>query len=464
MENLSAKELKEKLLIDNKNAGLRLTDAEIESAVKYCGGYIDFLNCAKTERLAAQCSVEMLENHGFRPLDRNHRYKSGEKIYYLNRNKAVIAVVFGKRLLSDGINLVAAHIDSPRLDLKPRPLYEQGQIALFKTHYYGGIKKYQWSAMPLSLIGVIVKKDGTAIPVNIGENPCDPVFTVTDLLPHLANEQHKRSLKDGIKGEELNILIGLTPFRDDDESEKVKLNIIKILHEKYEINEHDFLSAELEAVPAYPAKDVGLDRSMVGGYGQDDRVCSYTALTAMLNTKTPEKTAVLLLADKEEVGSQGNTGLQAAYFRYFLADLAKPHGIEARDILSNSRCLSADVNVAFDPTFPDVLEKRNAAYLNYGVTLTKYTGRFGKLGSSDANAEYLAQIRALFDENNIIWQTGELGKVDEGGGGTVALHLANLDMDVADVGVPVLSMHSPFEITSKLDVYMAHKAFSAFFK
>ena len=462
MEKSIAKELKEKLLINNKNAGERLDDSEIRNAEKFCFGYTDFLNAAKTERLTVDYSVNLLEKKGFKVFDKNIKYTTGDKIYYVNREKAIIAAVIGNLPINKGVNLIASHIDSPRLDLKPRPLYEQGQVALFKTHYYGGIKKYQWSTIPLSLVGIIVKKDGTKISVNIGENSDDPVFTVTDLLPHLADEQMKRSLKDGIKGEELNLLVGLYPFKDDKESEKVKLNIMNILHEKYNITEHDFLSAELEAVPSFCAKDVGLDRSMVGGYGQDDRVCAYTSLKAILDIEKPERCAVVILADKEEVGSQGNTGLQSSYLRYFIADLAAPYGVKAREVLSSTQCLSADVNTAFDPTFPDVVEKNNAAYLNYGVVLTKYTGARGKTGSSDANAEYLAKIRNLFDENGIIWQTGELGKVDEGGGGTVASYLANLNIDVVDVGVPVLSMHSPFEVTSKLDIHMAYKAFVKF--
>ncbi|CCY17560.1 m18 family aminopeptidase [Eubacterium sp. CAG:786] len=360
------------------------------------------------------------------------------------------------------MNLVAAHIDSPRLDMKQNPLYEKDEVAYFKTHYYGGIKKYQWPTVPLSLHGVIVKADGSKVTVNIGEDENDPVFCVSDLLPHLADAQYKRPAPQLIKGEELNIIIGSRPFRDDDESELVKLNIMMILNEKYGVVESDFISAELEAVPAFKAKDVGFDRSLVGAYGQDDRVCAYTELMAVLELKDPAKTAVAILTDKEETGSDGNTGLRSAYLKYFIADLAATFGIKGRTVLQNSRCLSADVNAAFDPTFPDVFEKRNSALLNGGVCVTKYTGSRGKSGTSDASAEFVGEIRKLLDENGVIWQTGELGKVDNGGGGTVAAYIANLDVNTIDVGVPVLSMHAPFELTAKADVWAAYKAFETF--
>mgnify|MGYP000293779405 FL=1 len=361
------------------------------------------------------------------------------------------------------MRIAAAHIDSPRLDLKPNPLYEDFEMALFKTHYYGGIKKYQWTAIPLSLHGVIIRRDGSKINVSIGEQPDEPKFVVTDLLPHLAQEQMKRTLADGVRGEELNILIGSRPFRSDEGSELVKLNIMKLLHEKYGIVESDFLSAELELVPAFPVCDIGFDRSMIGGYGHDDRVCAYPAAMAAFACEKPEYTAITVLTDKEETGSDGNTGLNSSYLKYFIADLARMEGLEARDVLSRSRCLSADVNAAFDPTFPDVIEKKNAAYLNRGVVVTKYTGSRGKSGTSDASAEFMGEVRRLFDEKQICWQTGELGRVDLGGGGTVAMYVANLDVDVVDVGVPVLSMHAPFEVVSKIDVYMAFRAFKAFF-
>jgi aspartyl aminopeptidase len=458
-----AKKLAEKLLIENKNLGLILDDQKLAVADEFCEDYKRFLDVAKTEREATDEAVRLATNKGFEPFEKNKKYSAGDKFFYINRGKAVILCVMGSDPIENGVNIVASHIDSPRIDLKPRPLYEEAQFAMFKTHYYGGIKKYQWTAVPLALHGVIVKKGGETVVVNIGEDDSEPVFCVTDLLPHLASEQMKRTLSDGIRGEDLNVLIGSRPFKDDEVSEKVKLNIINILHKKYGIDEYDLLCAELELVPAYKARDIGFDRSMLGAYGQDDRVCAYTSLIATLNCNKPKTTMVTILADKEEAGSDGNTGLKSAFLRYFIADIAKPFGVEARDVLSNSKCLSADVNAAYDPTYPEVSEKRNTAYLNYGVVVTKYTGCRGKGGTSDASAEFMGEVRDILNDNDIVWQTGELGKVDAGGGGTVAAYVANLDVDVIDVGVPVLSMHSPFEVVSKLDVFMAYKAFLSFF-
>ena len=462
MAKLTVKELKEKLLADKKNAVLRMSEEELKKCDKFCEGYKAFLDTAKTEREAAAEIVKMAKARGFEEFSAKNKYKPGDKVYYLNREKSVILAVIGKESIEDGVNLVAAHIDSPRLDMKQNPLYEKDEVAYFKTHYYGGIKKYQWPTVPLSLHGVIIKADGTKVTVNIGEDENDPVFCVSDLLPHLADEQYKRPAPKLIKGEELNIIIGSRPFRDDEGSELVKLNIMLILNEKYGIVESDFISAELEAVPAFKAKDVGFDRSLVGAYGQDDRVCAYTELMAVLELNNPEKTAVAILTDKEETGSDGNTGLRSAYLRYFIADLAATFGVKGRTVLHNSRCLSADVNAAFDPTFPDVFEKRNAALLNGGVCVTKYTGSRGKSGTSDASAEFAGEVRRLLDAEGVIWQTGELGKVDIGGGGTVAAYIANLDVNTIDVGVPVLSMHAPFEITAKTDVWAAYRAFAAF--
>lgn len=460
--NSKAKELKEKLFLEKKNAFLRMSDEEIEKCQKFCEGYKAFLDAGKTEREAAAFIENKAKAAGFSEFDKTKQYKAGDKVYMVNREKAVILAVIGKEPIENGVNLVAAHIDSPRLDLKQNPLYEKDELAYFKTHYYGGIKKYQWPTIPLSLHGVIVKNDGTKVTVRIGEDEGDPVFCVSDLLPHLATAQMKRAATEIVKGEELNILIGSRPFKDDEASEAVKLNIMLILNEKYGIVEGDFLSAELEAVPAFKAADVGFDRSLVGGYGQDDRVCAYTELMAVLELENPKRTAVAILTDKEETGSDGNTGLRSAYLKYFIADLASVFGKEGRDVLSKSRCLSADVNAAFDPTFPDVFEKNNSCVLNGGVCVTKYTGSRGKSGTSDASAEFVGEIRALLDKNNVIWQTGELGKVDIGGGGTVAAYIANLNVDTIDVGVPVMSMHAPFEITAKTDVYAAYKAFEAF--
>ncbi len=461
-----AEELKDKLFYKQKHSCCTMSEAEVKKADKYCEGYKSFLNNCKTEREAAAEAVRMAVEKGFELFDINKSYKAGDKVYRLNRKKAVILAVIGKQPIENGVNLTAAHIDSPRLDLKQNPLYEAEELGYFKTHYYGGIKKYQWPTVPMALHGIIVRADGTEITVCVGEDEKDPCFVVTDLLPHLADEQYKRPAARLITGEELNILIGSRPFRDDECSEAVKLNLMNILFEKYNIVEKDFLSAELECVPAFKARDIGFDRSMVGSYGQDDRVCAYTAFTSLLDMKgVPERTAVCVLTDKEETGSDGNTGLRSAYLRYFLEDLAQTlGGVDGRTVMSASRCLSADVNAGFDPTFPDVLEKRNCSYLNKGIVVTKFTGARGKSGTSDANAEYVGYVHSLLDKNGIVWQTGELGKVDLGGGGTVAAYIANLDIDTIDVGVPVLSMHAPFEITAKNDVYMAYRAFSAFYK
>ena len=463
-EKSKAEELKEKLFYVPKHASEVISQSETDKADEFCEEYKNFLNKAKTEREAVIYVLDKAKKNGYVEFDRDKKYHAGDKVYYNNRGKSVILAVIGKKSLKEGIRLSAAHIDSPRLDMKQNPLYEDSDIAYFKTHYYGGIKKYQWTAIPLSLHGVVVKKDGTKAQVNVGEDDGDPKFVVTDLLPHLAAEQMKRTLADGIRGEELNIVIGSRPFKDDEASEKVKLNVMNILFEKYGITESDFLSAELEAVPAFKATDIGFDRSMIGSYGHDDRVCAYPAAEAIFNIENPEYTAVTVLTDKEEIGSEGNTGLNSSYFKYFVADLANMQGVNYHTVLSNTQCLSADVNAAFDPTFADVSEKRNASYVNKGVVITKYTGSRGKAGTSDASAEYMGKIRSMLDGENIVWQSGELGKVDAGGGGTVAMYLAALNIDVVDLGVPVLSMHAPFEVVAKLDVYMAYRAFKAFFE
>lgn len=460
----TAKELKEKLFNRKKNAYLRMPDTEIRKCDKFCEGYKSFLNKCKTEREVTAFVEEEAKKAGFQPFDKNKPYKAGDRVYQVNRQKAIILAVVGKEPIENGVNIVAAHIDSPRLDMKQNPLFEKDEVGYFKTHYYGGIKKYQWPTVPLSLHGVIVKADGSKITVNIGEDENDPVFCVSDLLPHLANAQMKRPATEIVRGEELNIIVGSRPFRDDEASEAVKLNLMMILNEKYGIVESDFLSAELEAVPAFKAKDIGFDRSLVGGYGQDDRVCAYPEFMAILGAKNVRRTAVCVLTDKEEIGSDGNTGLNSAYMKYFIADLAATFGVKCRDVLSNSRCLSADVNAAYDPTFPDVFEKNNVSVLNGGVCVTKYTGSRGKSGTSDASAEFVGEIRAMLDKNGVLWQTGELGKVDNGGGGTVAMYVANLNIDTIDVGVPVMSMHAPFEITAKADIWSAFRAFEAFIK
>lgn len=459
-----ADNLKTMLFYEPKNACDVIDVCEIEVADEFCDGYKAFLDKAKTEREAVNVVEAKAIEKGFVKFEKNKEYKAGSKIYFNNRGKSIILAVIGKKSLEKGARLSAAHIDSPRLDLKPNPLYEDSEAAFFKTHYYGGIKKYQWTAIPLSLHGVIVKREGTKVIVNIGEDDNDPKFVVTDLLPHLGAEQMKRTLGEGIKGEELNVLIGSRPFSNDEMSDRVKLNIINLLHEKYDIDESDFLSAELEIVPAFKACDIGFDRSLIGAYGHDDRVCAYPAAEAIFNIDAPEYTAITVLTDKEEIGSEGNTGLNSSYLKYFIADISKMQGVDYHTVLSNTHCLSADVNAAFDPTFPDVSEKRNASFINKGVAIMKYTGSRGKSGTSDASAEFMARVRGMLDGNYIVWQSCELGKVDAGGGGTVAMYLAALDMDVVDLGVPVLSMHAPFEVVSKLDVYMAYKAFKVFFE
>lgn len=461
-EKSIAKELKEKLFLQRKNGYNRIESDEEKVVFSFADEYKSFLDVAKTEREAVVYAVKELEKNGFVEYRKGMELKAGDKIYCNNRGKAVLAAVIGTAPISEGVRLCAAHIDSPRLDLKQNPLYEDNELALFKTHYYGGIKKYQWTTIPLSLHGVIVKANGETVTVNIGEDDSEPVFCVTDLLPHLANEQMSRTATKIIRGEDLNLLIGSMPFREDETSEAVKLNIMNILFEKYGITEADFISAELEAVPAFKARDIGFDRSLIGGYGHDDRCCAFPALKATVDCENPVHTAVTVLTDKEETGSDGNTGLCSSYLKYFIADIAEALGSNGRDVLSSSECLSADVNAAFDPTFAEVNERNNCAYVNKGVCITKYTGARGKSGTSDASAEFAGRIRRLMDSKNVIWQTGELGKVDAGGGGTVAAYIANLNVDTIDMGVPVLSMHAPYEVISKLDLYMAYKAFATF--
>ena len=460
-EKTKGEQLREELLMNPKNLTETMPEEELKAAYDFCEGYKAFLDAAKTEREAVATAVSMLEKAGYVPFDHAKQYKAGDKVYLNNRGKALIAATLGRRSVAEGVRIGVAHIDSPRLDLKPRPLYEEGEQCFLKTHYYGGIKKYQWTAIPMALHGVVVRQDGTAVTVNIGEEDTDPVFCVTDLLPHLGGEQMKRPAAEVVKGEDLNLLIGSRPFRGDKGSELVKLNILRILSEKYGITETDFLSAELEIVPAFKARDLGLDRSMIGAYGHDDRVCAYPAVTSLLACGTPGYTAVTILADKEEIGSVGNTGMQSAFLRYFIDDLAAAFGVKGHHVLSRSICLSADVNAGFDPIYPDVLVRSNAAKLNYGVCITKYTGARGKSSTNDASAEYLGQIRSILDKAQVPWQIGEMGKVDAGGGGTVAMYIANLDVNTVDLGVPVLSMHAPYEVVSKIDVYAAHRAFLA---
>ena len=459
------KELKEKLFSGRKNGYDRFDSAEQVAMDAYCDGYKAFLDKGKTERLCAAEVLRLAEKKGYKPFTRGMDVKPGDKVYLCNRGKAVMLAYIGKKSLADGAQIAAAHIDSPRLDLKPNPLYEDSELAFFKTHYYGGIRKYQWVTIPLELRGVIALKDGSRVEVNIGADSGDPKLVITDLLPHLGQEQAKKPLATAIPGETLNLLLGSRPIGDEDDTGRVKLAVMKLLNEKYGITEDDFTSAELEAVPAANACDIGLDRSLIGAYGHDDRVCGYAALKALLDLEeTPEKTAVCVLADKEEIGSDGVTGMQSAAFDTFMEDLCDAQEVPVRVCFEKCFCLSADVTAAYDPDYAEVYEKRNAALINYGIGLCKYTGARGKSGASDADAETVAYVRRLFDDANVIWQIAELGKVDAGGGGTVAMYMANRNITTLDAGVPVLSMHAPFEVVAKLDCYETYKGMRAVYQ
>jgi aspartyl aminopeptidase len=432
----------------------------------YGEGYKTFIQSARTERECAERTVELAKNHGFREYVHGEKAIPGDRIYTVNRGKSVTLAVIGSDSLSRGVNIAGAHIDSPRLDLKANPLYEDSELAYFKTHYYGGVKKFQWHTIPLEIRGVIYKADGSKVTVSIGSEAGDPRFVISDILPHLGQEQAKKVLADAFPGEGLNLIAGTIPDNSTDEKvkDKTKLAVLKLFNEKYGITEEDFISAELEAVPAHDVRDIGFDRSLIGGYGSDDRVCSYAALTAILEIKgTPERTAVCLLADKEEIGSESVTGLQSRAFDRFIGSLARSQGVSLDDCFAASFCLSADVCNAYDPNFPEVSDKRNNAKLNYGVCLMKFTGRGGKSGSSDASAETVAKVRGLFAKNNIAWQIGELGKVDQGGGGTLAVYFAQRNIETIDAGVPVLSMHAPYELIAKADLYATYQAMKALY-
>ena len=463
---MDSKELKESLFMKKKSGWESVTELEKEKIYNFSKGYMDFLNKSKTEREAIEFAKDFLNNRNFKDINTVNELSAGDKVYYINRDKSMYIAVIGEETMESGLNIVGSHVDSPRLDLKPNPLYETDGLALLRTHYYGGIKKYQWTTIPLALHGVIVKTNGEKIKINIGEDENDPIFVITDLLPHLGQTQMEKKAKEVVEGEALNILIGNMPYDNSETTEKVKLNILSILNKKYDIVEKDFLSAEIEVVPAFKAKSLGFDESMVAGYGQDDRVCAYTSLQAILNIEKPKKTAVCILSDKEEIGSMGNTGMESHVFDVFVTELlykAKQNSINALErVFSKSKMLSADVDAAYDPLYPSVYEKTNAAFLGEGVGLNKYTGARGKSGASDANAEFVAEIRRLFEENDISYNISELGKVDQGGGGTISYILANKGMDVIDCGVPVLSMHSPYEVTSKFDIYSAFRAYKAF--
>jgi aspartyl aminopeptidase len=453
-----------------KNAWLDMAEPEIEEIFMFNKDYADFVTINKTEREFVKSTLELLKKEGYKDLNELEILNPGDRVYSVNRNREIIIAVIGKRAINEGVHIVGAHIDSPRIDLKPNPLYEEGELAYLNTHYYGGIKKYQWVTIPLALHGVIIKEDGSNIEVKIGENEEDPVFYISDLLPHLGKEQMEKKMSEGISGEQLNIVIGSIPLADkDNEENRVKSAILNILEEKYGINGEDFISAELQAVPAYKAKDVGFDRGLLAAYGHDDRVCSYTALMAILDIEEPEYTAMALLVDKEEVGSMGATGMQSRFFENTIAEMINLssenyNDLSLRKALQNSKALSADVNAAFDPNFADVFAKNNSSYLGKGLVLTKYTGSRGKSGSSEATAEFVGQIRSLFNKSGVMWQIGELGKVDKGGGGTIAQFLAKYSMDVLDCGPAVLSMHSPYELVSKVDVYNSYLGYLVFFE
>ena len=457
-------ELRKALSYDRKNGYDRLLPGEREAMEEYCAGYKEFLDAGKTERECVDRAVALAEAAGFRAYARGMELKPGDKVYRVNRGKSVMLAVMGKESLAEGVHIAAAHIDSPRLDLKQNPLYEADELAYCKTHYYGGIRKYQWVTIPLELHGVVALKSGQVVRVSVGNGEGDPLFTIDDLLPHLGVEQSRKPLGEAIPGESLNILVGSRPLADDEGKDRVKLTVLELLNRKYGIVEEDFISAELCAVPAFRACDIGFDRSMIGAYGHDDRVCAYACLAAILQLSAPERTAVCVLADKEEIGSEGVTGMKSAAFDTFMEDLCQTQDVPVRACYEKSFCLSADVTAAYDPNFADVYEKRNSAFVNYGIGLCKYTGARGKSGASDASAELVAYVRKVLDENGVIWQMAELGKVDAGGGGTVAMFMAERNIDTLDAGVPVLSMHAPFETVGKLDCYMTFKGAKAVFE
>ena len=467
MAKKDLEELKKKLFVSKENGWLDLNNNTKQDIFSYAKGYINYLNNSKTEREIISSSKKIAEENGFKNIEKIKELKPGDKVYYINHEKSMYLAIIGKDDIEKGLNIIGAHADSPRLDLKPNPLYEDSELAFFKTHYYGGIKKYQWTTIPLAIHGVIVKANGEKVEVRIGEDENDPIFTITDLLPHLAQDQMEKKLKNGIDGEDLNLLVGSIPY-DKEVQEAVKLNILNILNEKYGITEVDFTSSELELVPAMPCRSMGFDNSMVAGYGQDDKICVYASLTALMKIEKPKRTAVCIISDKEEIGSMGNTGMESHVFDTFIAEILNKMGINKPNLLDkvfcNSKMLSADVDAALDPIYASVSERNNASYLGKGVGLNKYTGARGKSGASDANAEFVAEVRNIFEKNNVRYQISELGKVDVGGGGTIAYILANKGVDVIDCGVPILSMHSPYEVSSKFDLYSVYQGYMAFWK
>ena len=461
-------ELKEKLFKNNKS-GWETVDSEKRNKIEDISTkYMNFLNRAKTEREFIKRARELANNNGYRDIMEFETLKPGDKIYFVNREKSMYLAIIGENSIENGIHIIGSHVDSPRLDLKPNPLYEDTGFAYFKTHYYGGIKKYQWTAIPLSIHGVIAKTNGEKVEINIGEDEADPIFTITDLLPHLAQEQMEKKLKNGIDGEDLNLLFGSMQYNDAKGTDRVKLNILNLLNQKYGITEEDLTSAEIELVPAFKARTLGLDGSMIAAYGQDDKVCAYTSLQAMMELDNVKNTAVCILSDKEEIGSMGNTGMESHMFDFFSSEILNKLGVNRPNLLDKvfcfSKMLSSDVDAGFDPMYASVSDKTNAGFLGKGISLNKYTGARGKSGASDANAEYVAWVRNILEKNAIRYQVAELGKVDVGGGGTIAYIIANKGADVIDCGVPVLSMHAPYEVTSKYDVYSAYETYKAFWK
>ncbi|MBQ6366787.1 MAG: aminopeptidase [Oscillospiraceae bacterium] len=456
-------DLRKQLFYERKNGYEQIDASEHALVEEYAQDYMKFLDASKTEREAVANAIALAKENGFVPFEPGMTLAPGSKVYRSNRGKSLLLAVIGQESLAQGAVIAGAHVDCPRLDLKQNPLYESDELAFFKTHYYGGIKKYQWVAIPLELHGVVSLKDGSTIEITVGKNPGEPKFVITDLLPHLAQDQMKKTLAEGITGEALNILIGSVPY-DDDEKDKVKFAVLSILNDNYGITEEDFLSAELCAVPAFDVTEIGFDRSMIGGYGHDDRSCAYAELKAVFDVKDPRRTCVCILADKEEIGSDGVTGMQSAAFDCFMKDLCVAQGVDLRRCYEKSFCLSADVTNAFDPTYPDVSEKMNDSRVNYGLAIAKYTGSRGKYDTSDASAETVGFVRRIFADSHVIWQMAELGKVDQGGGGTIAKYMANRNIETIDAGVPVLSMHAPFEVVGKLDCYMTYKGVLAVYR
>ena len=464
MENKNvAAELEARLGYKKTNFYEKADEATVAAAYDYAKGYMAYLDAAKTERESVAVSIGMAKKEGYIPYTFGMELKAGGKYYYNNRGRSLYLFRVGSEDINNGIRIAAAHVDNPRLDVKQSPLYEDSGMAFFKTRYYGGIRKYQWVTIPLALHGVVVKQDGTVVNVVIGEDAGDPVLYINDLLPHLAQEQSKAPLGSAIPAENLNLLLGSRPYPSC-EKDAIRLNILSILNEKYGITEEDFLSADLSAVPAAKACDVGLDRSLIGAYGHDDRVCAYPCMTALFGSDDATHTAMVILADKEEIGSDGNTGMQCEVMIDLMHEIAKALGGNPATVKANSKCLSADVTACFDPNFPEVYERRNVSMLNCGVAMSKYTGHGGKVATNDAPAEYVAWIRKIMAEGGVIWQAGDMGKTDVGGGGTVAKYIAKHNIETVDLGVPVLSMHAPIEVVSKADVYTAHQAFEVFFK